>query len=137
MAYDATLGQTVLFGGLELPERVFADTWLWNGRTWAELPDRGVSGRTHFGMAYDPTCPCVARLGGKDSTRTALSETWRLMDRHWQRLPGPEPEPRIDHDMVFDSRRDVLMAFGGKLPSPSTTVYADTWERGPSGWIRR
>jgi hypothetical protein len=137
MAYDATSGQTVMFGGLELPERVFSDTWTWNGRAWEELRSAGGSGRTHLGMAYDPTCPCVVRLGGKDSTRTALSDSWRLIDGQWQRLLGPEPEPRIDHDIVFDSRRNVLITFGGKLPSPSNAVYADTWERGPSGWIRR
>jgi hypothetical protein len=53
MAYDAATGTTVLFGG-EVNSVAQADTWTWDGTTWAEqLPTQSPSARYGEAMAYD------------------------------------------------------------------------------------
>lgn len=37
LAYDPALGDLVLFGGTAPGDKVFAETWLWNGSGWTAL----------------------------------------------------------------------------------------------------
>src|ERR1035441_987092 len=55
MAYDAARQQVVLFGGQgETSFNQFADTWVWDGTTWAQkFPTIHPSARVLHAMAYD------------------------------------------------------------------------------------
>ncbi|HEX4006090.1 MAG TPA: kelch repeat-containing protein [Acidobacteriaceae bacterium] len=81
MAYDAALGQAVLFGGAG---GVYtADTWGWNGAAWSELNSSGAAylyGRADAAMAYDPVRDQMVLFGGGTYSVGVLSDTWTYQD---------------------------------------------------------
>lgn len=67
MAYDLALGSVVLFGGEGTPSPTIgtrlADTWLWNGTTWAQLhPSVSPPSTMDALMAYDTAAQSVLLL---------------------------------------------------------------------------
>jgi Kelch motif len=137
IAFDLATGKILLYGGLEPPDNVFSDTWVWDGKHWAKLLDGGGDGRTHLSMAYDLRCKCPVRFGGKDSKRLPYADTWKFDKGKWVDLGKYGPPARIDHDLVLDSHRKRMVLFGGKTPDPQGVVYGDTWEWDGSSWMRR
>jgi hypothetical protein len=98
MAYDDALGQTVLFGGVQPPSKVyFGDTWEWDGKRWAQFQDIGPSGRYDAKIAYDSSRKCMVLFGGGGNSLQAaftdapffgtlsialqLNDTWELSER--------------------------------------------------------
>jgi len=64
MAYDATSGNVVLFGGLQSGSNRLSDTWLWNGSNWtlvspATVPPARASGS----MVYDAALGEIVMFG--------------------------------------------------------------------------
>ena len=77
MAYDAALGQLVLFGGYE-PSlgSSGSDTWLWNGTTWTQAnPGTSPPARIEAAMAYDATIGQMVLFGGSGNLGL-LTDTW-------------------------------------------------------------
>ena len=67
MAYDAAIGQLVLFGGTSSNGTVLNDTWTYNGTTWTQLsPLTSPSARSDFSMAYDPAMGQLVLFGGDE-----------------------------------------------------------------------
>jgi hypothetical protein len=65
MVFDDTIGQTVLFGGVQVPGIHFlGDTWQWDGTRWAQCQDIGPSGRYAARLAYDSIRKCTVLFGG-------------------------------------------------------------------------
>jgi hypothetical protein len=77
MAYDATLGGIVLFGGYAgIWEDSLYDTWIWNGINWTEMNPATVPPNCYWaGMTYDPLAHGVMMFGGY-SSGPARNDTW-------------------------------------------------------------
>ncbi len=77
MAYDATRGRVLLFGGGD--NRIFDDTWEWNGQEWRRIQSQGDLPSARYGpaMVYNAARGRVILFGGFDGKRL-LDDTWHL-----------------------------------------------------------
>ena len=74
MAYDATRGVVVLFGGWHHPDHL-GDTWEWDGNIWTQVATFGPSPRSVHARAYDAIRKRVVLFGGFDRFGGG-GETW-------------------------------------------------------------
>jgi hypothetical protein len=94
MAYDTSVGQTVLFGGLALATESQAeetrsgagsplnDTWTYNGTSWTkQSPSAAPPPRSYTAMAFDSTLNGLVLFGG-DSGSGELADTWIYAPAH-------------------------------------------------------
>ncbi|HEY9072701.1 MAG TPA: NHL repeat-containing protein, partial [Desulfobaccales bacterium] len=79
MAYDASYGLVVLFGGGGANISSFLnDTWMWDGNNWTqESQASSPPGREDATMAYDASYGQVVLFSGYDGSNF-LSDTWTL-----------------------------------------------------------
>ena len=146
MAYDASRGRTVLFGGFNT-DGTLNDTWEWDGSTWRQITPafatNGVFGqpspRAYHAMAYDTVRQRVVLYGGEDTFFTQ-SDLWEWDGTSWfvRAFGGPgfglNPGPRSSHALSFDTARGRLMLSAGISPDPfdpfsgSFIVHADVLE---------
>jgi uncharacterized protein (TIGR03437 family) len=81
MAFDATHGQVVLFGGVGA-SGVFDmtnDTWIWDGSNWTQdSPQTSPPAREEYAMSYDSTHSQIVLFGGQLNTSglPLASDTW-------------------------------------------------------------
>ena len=86
MAYDASRGKVVLYGGNSWND-VLSDVWLWDGTNWVqELVEGGPSARTGYGMVgyamvYDATRHQIVLFGGAEGYGIERNDTWILSAR--------------------------------------------------------
>jgi len=73
MAYDPSLGVTVLFGGHEETSD-YGDTWEWNGIPWTLNPSAGSTPRSGMPMAFDSGRNVTVMFGGLGTQY--LDDTW-------------------------------------------------------------
>lgn len=77
LAYDAIIGQVVLFGGYNIPGQGLDDTWTWDGSAWLQ---RQVvthpSGRWGSSMDFDPLNRGLVLFGGEITGDPFVNETW-------------------------------------------------------------
>ena len=115
MAFDETIGKTVLFGGVGHNDVSLGDTWLFDGERWERLSLRvSPSPRRYAAFAYDPGKQgCVLHGGSADDQgRRMHGDAWLFQDGRWSRLPGThDTDPRDDQGLAFDrtSRRLVML----------------------------
>lgn len=142
MAYDATRGQVLLFGGYEgepTSATSLSDTWMWDGSTWTQLsPAQSPSPRDHHAMAYDAARGEILLFGGvlnNSATATQhLGDTWSWDGTTWVQLsPANAPAARMNHAMAYDSVRERTVLFGGRVGVVGDFV-GDTWEWDGSSW---
>ncbi len=130
MAFDAELGQVVLFGG----SGAKGDTWIWDGTAWSEVPaPTPPPGRFNAAMT-GPANGSVLRFGGWDGQlRTA--DTWRLRGGLWSAIKTGDAPPARNHAaMTHDTKRGCFVLFGGH---DGVNVFGDVWERcGTNEWKR-
>jgi hypothetical protein len=89
MAYDNSVGQTVLFGGRSGPISeqqyaglLFNDTWSYNGTSWTkQSPSAAPPPRSNTAMAFDSTLNGLVLFGG-DSGSGELADTWTYAPAH-------------------------------------------------------
>ena len=78
MAYDATTGTLVLFGGDS--NNMLADTWTWGGTTWTQqAPATSPPARDEAAMAYDAATGTVVLFGGNGASQgnmKGIADTW-------------------------------------------------------------
>lgn len=78
MAYDPSVGHTVLFGGSTLSGSPLNDTWEFTGSHWVELyTGPSPPGRWRFSLAYDSAYSELVLFGGNDPSGW-LGDTWAL-----------------------------------------------------------
>jgi hypothetical protein len=66
MATDPARGSILLFAGApNSSAQHLADTWLWNGRTWAPRGSSGPGARWFGAMASHPNDGAVVLFGGQ------------------------------------------------------------------------
>ncbi len=117
MAYDASRGVTVLFGGYTGSYK--DDTWEWDGTSWTEVTP-GVSPRPRklHGMVHDASRERVVLFGGTGSyPPTQLDDTWEWDGTTWTQMTGFSDIPPTDGNttsMAYDAahRVTVHVAFG-------------------------
>ncbi len=80
MAYDASLGQVVVFGGTSDPPQGLNDTWAWNGKTWRQLGwATQPAGLWIAPMAFDPLSGGLVLFGGELTGDIVTNNTWLLV----------------------------------------------------------
>ncbi|HLX57281.1 MAG TPA: kelch repeat-containing protein, partial [Ktedonobacteraceae bacterium] len=98
LAYDATSGQLVLFGGKHItgfntPD--LNDTWTWTGSNWLQQhPATVPPARTQAGLAYDAASGQLVLFGGQNAAfyGIALNDTWTWTGSNWlQQHPDTAP----------------------------------------------
>lgn len=151
MAFDASRGRVVLFGGGN-PNEIgstffpsgFDDTWEWDGTTWSKLiTPVQPKGRFGHAMAYDSVRHEIVLTGGfcpengcdpSNNPTTAL-DTWLWDGTTWMpTAPLVMPPFRYGHAMAFDPHRNVMVLFGGNDDNLGPTLDGDTWEWDGSTW---
>ena len=146
MAYHATTGTLVLFGGISMTtmDRYATDndTWTFDGSTWTlEEPASVPTARFGASMAYDASTGNVLLFGGFEVTPS--SDTWIWNGTTWAELaPASSPPPRFDASMAYDTSNGTIVLFGGLGPTPplppgamaSTTPGPGTGQPGSSSF---
>ena len=116
MAFDATTGQIIMFGGSGPSGNALADTWTWNGLTWTQLSPATIPPARHsHAMAFDHSRQRLVMFGGYSQANTThLGDTWEWDGADWTLVQATNsPSPRRAHAMTFDSSRNCTLLFGG------------------------
>jgi hypothetical protein len=128
MAYDASRGVSVLYGGYN--NTYLDDTWEWDGIEWQQrFPPQNPGRRGQHQIVYDPIHERVMLFGGWGNM-PFNSEVWTYDGHTWSLLTtspgGPPPGPGYG-EATFDVARGrmVVLAEG---PTPQTSR---TWEFDP------
>jgi hypothetical protein len=129
MAYDALIGEFVLFGGENADGELLDDTWAWDGGAWDggawdEVSNAGPP-REAASMDYDPTIGQVVLFGGEDIYSELLADTWTWNGSFWiEASPAPSPPARGWASMSYDTGTGQLVLFGGEGDAGDLN---DTW----------
>ncbi|HET6443539.1 MAG TPA: kelch repeat-containing protein [candidate division Zixibacteria bacterium] len=139
MAYDSTLKQVVLFGGIS-PERhgqfpflviLHNDTWVWNGKNWRSVSSQGPIPRYGHDMVYDEKHKRIVLYGGTDNKNFHLDDTWAWDGKSWRRIYTTGPKARTGFALAFDGARGQVVLFGGW---DGYKLYQDTWVLDGDDW---
>ncbi|MCB9879096.1 MAG: hypothetical protein H6835_15985 [Planctomycetes bacterium] len=114
MAFDANLGEVVLFGGLQLGGPFQADTWSWNGLDWTlRSPAASPSPRADHAMAADVERAVVVLHGGYDGAD--LGDTWQWDGAVWVQVATPvQPGTRALAAISCGPAGRHVVLFGGE-----------------------
>jgi hypothetical protein len=148
MAYDASTGQLVLFGGAQFNGNFtyFNETWIWNGTTWTEIaPTTSPPARFYGSMAYDSDTGQAVLFGG-DNDGNLYNDTWTWNGSTWTQVdddtdPGcttscsDSPLGRYYLSMSYDDATSQLLVFGGDgRIGNSGVTFDDSWVWNGSTW---
>lgn len=134
LAGDDIHQDVVLFGG-KGPGGLMADTWVWDGHTWAERhPLHSPSPRRATAMASDPSGGGVLLVGGIGSHGEALSDNWEWDGSDWQLLATDgAPGARAGAELAQDPVLEHLVLFGGQGPADAR---GSTWSWNGHVWTQ-
>lgn len=138
MAYDIARGRVVLFGGaLYASGPQMADTWEWDGATWAQPAGRVQPGpRARHAMTLASRGTGVVMFGGVDAGGARQNDTWLWNGSSWTPAAPAQPPPaRADHAIAHDDAHDRVVLFGGS--DAMDRPLGDTWEWDGAGWLPR
>jgi hypothetical protein len=80
IAFDASLGQVVLFGGTSGPPQALNDTWAWNGKAWNQLSMANQPSARYWPvMDFDPLSDGLVLFGGELTGDVVTNQTWLLV----------------------------------------------------------
>jgi hypothetical protein len=83
MAYDPATGNVVLFGGATR-YHTLAQTWVWNGTTWAQQhPATSPAAAQGTSMAYDAATGNLVLFGGATLRDKLRQATWAWDGTTW------------------------------------------------------
>jgi hypothetical protein len=85
MIYDATRGNSVLFGGQGNRNQFLNDTWLYSNQQWRQGA-AGPSPRLGHMMAFDETAALTVLFGGVGSKMLSLGDTWVFDGNGWRSI---------------------------------------------------
>ena len=150
MAFDATSGDVVLFGGIGV-NGPLNDTWTWDGVQWTrhDTTTRPAAEETYH-MASDPVSGRVILVGAPyQSVATigtgtsapppparspAASQTWRWDGYDWRPANGPEPAATATSALATDyaAGNVVLLAESQARPQPLHPCPRELQPPGPA-----
>jgi hypothetical protein len=126
--FDPTSGTGLLFGGEDNQGPYLADSWRWNGNTWASVSGAGPTGRARASMAWDSVRNEAILFGGGQSITPMFNDTWRWNGAGWSNTNASvAPSPRTGAALACDPIRARMVLFGGAFYGTSTWLH-DTWE---------
>lgn len=79
VAYDATSGKLVEYGGVCPKQQLCSDTWAYSGSTWSDLkPSASPGPRAGESLVFDPRHHDLVFFGGDTGvlTSSARADTW-------------------------------------------------------------
>ena len=135
VAYDATNGELVMFGGVGYYGEPPPGTWAWDGTTWRHAqPSTPPLNSQSTCMAFDGTRVLFYR--GFDFTagpEPLVDTTYAWDGTEWTSLmPPTSPPPRYEAACAFDAARGRWVLFGGY---DTVGQLADTWEFDGTTWV--
>lgn len=134
LAYDASLGEVVLYGG-STPlggnkYDFFDDLWSWNGRRWLRIAETGTPRSSHS-MVYEAAGKRLVTISGMFGQQR-YSETRTFDGKRWVELSSVSEMNLADTAAAYDSRRKRIVLFGGLRPD--RTLSGVTWEWDGKEW---
>lgn len=134
MAFHPTLGEVLLFGGIDDQGNGLDDTWSFDGVTWTQRNSSGPrpSPRGGARLATVLGRGLCALFGGQDPVTLAIAnDTWEHDGVAWRQIQnvyGGVYPARRDFAMAEDLIRRRIVAFGGAIANGA--LQNDTWEYG-------
>lgn len=130
-AFDYNRNRGVVFGG-SYPDDL-ADTWEWDGSTWAQIcPGAGcggtLPGRRGHSMAFDSQRDVTVLFGGRIGNGIQ-QETWEWSGTAWTQVctgACNKPTARQYAALAFDAQRAVSVLFGGYPSNQETWTFNGT-----------
>jgi YD repeat-containing protein len=135
MVWDPSLGELVLFGGVNSSWVDQSGTWAFNGTTWTELsPSTSPSARAAFAMAYDSTSGNIVLFGGNNSSGQ-LDDTWLFNGSTWvAQSPYASPVALSDTSAAYDAALGGVVLFGGVDSSGDWQNQSFFWNNTTDTW---
>jgi hypothetical protein len=135
LAGDDIHQDVVLFGGRGPGGAVLADTWVWDGRSWAERhPLHSPSPRRAAAISSDPYGGGILLVGGIGPNGEVLADNWEWDGLDWQLLaPQGAPGPRAGAALVQDPLVQKVILFGGQGPADAK---GSTWSWNGHTWAQ-
>ncbi|MGH7610720.1 MAG: hypothetical protein ACREN4_01740 [Candidatus Dormibacteria bacterium] len=135
LVFDRRLDSDLLFGGCG--QLVCSpETWVWNGRNWAEHSGASPGALGYAAAAYDASRGQVVLFGGAAAQGVSppRASTWRW-EAGWARLrPATAPRRRRLASAAYDPTAHQLLLFGGETASGHPIAGTWVWTR--AGWVR-
>ena len=105
-----------MFGGYYFDggNHYLADTWEWDGSSWAQRSSSGPPPRRFHSMAYDGQIGRGVLFGGQ-GTSTFINDTWEWDGAVWTQRFSEGQAQRIGHSMVADTASGRVLRFGGNI----------------------
>ncbi|MFN0252310.1 MAG: kelch repeat-containing protein [Kofleriaceae bacterium] len=131
MTYDPIGRRVVMFGGragvLGMNTEI-ADTWIWDGTSWAQIAGPGPSPRADAVTSFDPVRGVIVLYGGWSDANVLLSDTWELSGSTWvERTSLVTPGPRRQPTMAFDPESARLLLTSGSVMGSTYAWNGDQW----------
>jgi hypothetical protein len=143
LAYDASDGYVLLFGGRSIQGGLLNDTWTYSAGTWKNITNSTAGappGRANASIAYDPAVSAVVLFGGRSPT-SLFNDTWEYHAARWTSVGSPSPTPtntpahRSGGSLAFLSSANALVLFGGTgFQAGTYAPLSDTWLFQTTGW---
>src|SRR5262245_34007717 len=130
MSLDLVRQPLVLFGGFQQGPPPLADTWEFDGETWAQRSTVGSPpGSWGHALAYDVVRRRTVLFG-------AFTGTWEWDGTTWTPPTlGVAPASRFYPAMVLDLSRGKIVMYGGIQANAAGTPLGDTWTYDGS-WVQ-
>jgi hypothetical protein len=138
MAWDASDGYVVLYGGESFTEVATNDTWTYLNGVWTNETANvtgAPAGLVGAAMAFDPSSDKIVLFGGWNHTAFSENYTYTYHGGAWTNITasaGTPPSGRIFPTLTTDSTDGQLVLFGGRGSSGSW--LHDTWTFKNGGW---
>ena len=134
IAYDATNGLVVLFGGYDGVN--LGDTWEYTPgtNTWTQTSTTGPSPRAYAGLTFDSFNGTVVLFGGVSDLQSE-ADTWEYnaaTNTWYQTTPATSPPAMGSYSLTYDSTAQRVILVGQSLVTSfmvtwAYDVVADTW----------
>lgn len=142
MAFDASSGKVILFGGSRANRDYSSQTWAWDGHQWTQVgTTHNPSPRNGVALAFDRSKGSLVLFGGAGIKPGAgpgesglpLGDQWVYSGGDWAAVnPTPAPSARANAAFARDPVKSRLLLFSGT----SCPFGAETWSWDGSGWTR-
>jgi len=128
MAYDSVQKKVLMYGGWNgITGEFFNDTWVWDGKDWAELPSGAIPLlAAHMLVNFSSENNVVV-------VPSAQYNTWKWNGSNWDEVFSLPKPSRADGRSVYDSQYKRIVLFGGI--ENGSTFLNDTWVFDGETWI--